>query len=444
MTDIIFKPLIKFNDKISVFESNFSGNRRYAYIRKILNELKTVNEKKSSLRKHVTDCYQKIIPLGFKLFRLSPQMANQMEKNFDQWTAIPHFNKYEVDLVESYYTRDHYLHPLCVFATGVYVLSHLYKTKVLSLGKIAMIIPSWLFCALLHDLGYVIERYSNIVDVFFSKFLMVQYSATFNFKDVMFNGHYSKNIRDFNDELTKFLNKCQNKNSFTRHEIESIVNNTLYEENDHGLISALSAYERLDSVIANFNDLILDAELLRKAPVANKKLIENLNNRWNDDVKYNKFKKAYFRDNYFKYIEKQESSLLIRKICDDFIDIKRRFKKIVLAIGIHNKLINKFYQNGFNGKIHFQKTPLVFLLLYCDAIQDWGRSKQQDNEIELNIIKYDSSVKQLVAKYKKPECDKDKIRGKIAELDKISKYLKTGGYFDLQIIIPPYRPVKIK
>ena len=451
MANTIFSPLINFNATITKFQGKFSNTTNNGrYTKAILEALKVVNKKpiSNSSRECVTKCYRTIIPVGFKWLKLSPKMAKQMKKDFDLWTAIPHFDKFEIDLVESYCTRDHYLHPLCVFATGMYTLAHLHihRTEKLTIQEIEGILPDWLFCSLLHDLGYVIEKYSEILDVFFSKFLMVKYSAIFNFKEVMFDGNYHKNMKEFNDTLMKFLRRNSQK-KIKEHEIESVVNNILLVENDHGMISALSAYERLDNVIAKFNELISEANLLKHAskkrtPLEKKELIVDLGDKWDNKQEYSIFKNAYFRDDYFAYLKGDRAELSIIEIRKDFEKIRGSFDNIVLTIGLHNKLVIKLDQEEFKLRVSYKDELLVFLLLYCDAVQDWGRSKQQNGEMELESVQYECAQEKLIARYKRPlKPPKEPVLGKISELIRISRYLNADNF--IEIVVPGYPTVRI-
>lgn len=438
----IFDKILDFNDRLKDLENEISLQpcREASHICTILKKLIKINEteftkrnfkKKGfyNLRQDLTKYYREVIPEGFRILQLQEIITDAMKKDFDQWTAIPHFDKFEIDLIESSYTRDHYLHPLCVFAIGVYILSCLEKSNVIKIDRVIRLFPCWLFCALLHDLGYVIEKYSKILDVFFTKFLMVEYNATFNFKDVMFNGNYQRHLKIFNDELFGFLDIDQD-DADEKNKVETIVSHTLYAENDHGLISALSALERLDKTIEIFDRLILEYSLLTElGKKRREKYIVKFKERWENETDYYRFRTLNKR--YFDSVENcdPEFRFELERIRDRFKSIKNvDFKDVILAIGLHNKLIIKLNQKKDNIKVKLLEYPIVFLLLFCDAIQDWGRLKQTQNKFELTELRFDGE-KTIVAKYYVPnKCKKNEIMSKMAEFERISNYLSLQDF----------------
>ena len=114
-------------------------------------------------------------------------------------------------------------------------------------------------------------------------------------------------------------------------------------------------------------------------------------------------------------------------ILKGFNEIKEGFYEITLPIGLHNKLIMKLHHIDKDIKISHNAYPLVFLLLCCDAIQDWGRTKQQNNSFEL--IKFKIYGKKIIAEYSvPPQPDMNTILSKIAELKRTSTYLNISDF----------------
>ena len=435
-TRIFSATLDKFWTRLDYLKGRLGNSAEDKWIKGILNALTKINREELpgdefdktgllSLRDDVTDCYSRIIPLGFKLLGLPGHMADQMKINLDKWTALPHFSKFEIDLTESSYTRDHYLHPLCVFAIGVYTISCLLKARFFRIREVREIFASWLFCSLLHDLGYVIEKYSDILDMFFSKFLMVGYSATFNFKDVMFDGNYQRNLILFNDGVRRIAAEE------SRDEVESLVSKLLYVGNDHGIISALSAYERLDKAKELFDKLILEGDGLRDIRKDKEGIIERIEKRWGKDKEYGHL--GWLKDEYMEHIKGAGPSELSRfeEISDAFDGIKKRFHEIVLAIGIHNNLIIELHEKTLvRSPFTPAENPLIFLLLFSDAVQDWGRSINPQTYFYLDSLTYKDSLRQLEVKYITPtECDG--VCDKVLELSRTEQYLNADGFITI-------------
>ncbi len=444
----LFKQLTRFNRLIGHLKSKLTWQSkvnptdgRIEHIQKILNKLTQINTvpirdgNYKHIRDEVTNCYTAVIPLGFRIFELSSEMAGVIEDHFDQWTAIPHFGKFEIDLTESSYTRDHYLHPLCVFGIGVYTLTCFWKAKVLPIEKVIDVFGSWLFCSLLHDLGYVIEHYSGILDVFFSKFLIVNYKATFDFREVRFSGNYPDNLRTFNTAVTACVRRMPDGQNVESAQIDSIVSNVLYSKNDHGLISALSALERIDNVIGLFRQLNEEAAVILAVPEGER---ESLLNSLKKQLKAELEKLDTYQNPYIEYITNAPIAAPpyepFERLGREFKQIKTRFQGISLAIGMHNHLIMELQQNLTDMAItvdvnnHNDDDLLVFLLLYCDAIQDWGRSTPADNKFELNTLEFDGSSKSLVATYTVHNQKDDTILDKLSELRRIEEYLKISNF----------------
>jgi hypothetical protein len=79
--------------------------------------------------------------------------------------------------------------------------------------------------------------------------------------------------------------------------------------------------------------------------------------------------------------------------------------------------------------VSFGEHPYAFLLMLCDAVQDWQRSIDSEDHSELKAIDFSISAKVPKIEFSLDIQNENKIR----ELDELAKKLKTDGLLEVEI-----------
>jgi len=223
--------------------------------------------------------------------------------------------------------RDHYIHQFQVFLLGALIIDILMRNEKIK-SKNDFLSKSWLLAASFHDFAYPIQKYDDYISHFFKQSLSIEEPLSFlelknNYTEYSFSSHVEHilcsiskcfNDKDFKGETgTNNFNKIR---QFFYHEITKNKN--------HGLMGSLG-------LLKKFEDKIDFVHILLPAAVAI---------ALHDDEIWQPF--HGLEANNGGKEEEEECITCVRKI-------------------------------GPLGKLDFGAYPLVFLLILCDNIQDWGR-----------------------------------------------------------------------
>lgn len=236
------------------------------------------------------------------------------------------YREFEAVLFKDPGYRDHFIHQFQVFLTGVPIIDNYHDriferiSGTVSKEALVDIDFSWLLAATFHDIGYPVQRFDAILATFFRDFL--------NIEDVPVWVDIGRiltlrNFQQYVDELTSlftFLRKSQRGKSRWRysarhaieHDVRSHFMRRLIVGRNHGVVSALTLLDRMESGGLEGG---MTAEY--------------------------------------------EDTILTGTVMP-----------AALAILLHDIGV---YSDEKIGDIRFEENPLSFLLIYCDALQEWGR-----------------------------------------------------------------------
>lgn len=244
--------------------------------------------------------------------------------------------------------RDHFLHQFQVFLLGAYIIDELYNAHEKCIVNFKKeygceIEKAWLLVATYHDFNYSIQRYHLWSKEFFSQSL----NTTGDISSLKLDAAF---VRE--NFLLKTRELCEALNLKMDHTVTIFFYEQVINKRNHGLLSALSLL----------------------------KLFENSKKR-------NKTKRT---------VQVQASVAIA---LHDY-DIWGAFSNVGIAAA-QEKWYSDFAKKKFLGNLAFSKYPLVFLLIFCDTVQEWGRvgknyheskPRLENLEVKPNHIKVSISV----------------------------------------------------
>jgi hypothetical protein len=281
--------------------------------------------------------------------------------------------------------RDHYLHQFQVFLLGLPIIDNYYDDfcKYYDSPEIC-----WLIASSFHDIAYPVEMYHHWIKSCFDMVCKIEQDPI----ELKLKSQFidEKILASMGYLICEYC-KIYEKNPELKHnwlmEKDAIIQffyQKISREKNHGLMSSIS--------------------LLKMIQInANKKKI------------INKFKE---KPDPFDYA------------------LKKIFMPSSLAIALHDKkawkMIEKKKEWPLISEIQFEDDPLTFLLIYCDAVQEWGRPSKAEEKEEINkgmkFYLHDYIFKDKIVKIilKTPDCEKteDFFTNKQKELKNIAQFLK--------------------
>jgi len=311
-------------------------------------------------------------------------------KKYDKLEAFQRFETfedYEKILFKEPHYRDHFIHQFQVFLCGLPIIEqhfddiHSSYSKLFNPDSPINIEFSWLLAASYHDVGYLVQLLYSWMNRFFVDVLDV--------KDIKINVDLAKLLqeKDFQenlDKLTSLYNYIYNNTTNEKwkysgsHYVDPVLRKEfvkkLLNERNHGLISSI---------------ILLDRIQKQK------------------------------RDK--EYIDRTFSSIVM---------------PAALSIALHDKAILKI--QNLEKNVIFEKDPLSFILIYCDAIQEWGRpSSQNDLTFEQmpQLTNYSISKNEVsatltynkIAEFLTPDgATMNTFDNKVREIDEIMEILKSN------------------
>jgi hypothetical protein len=232
--------------------------------------------------------------------------------------------------------RDHLMHQFHVFIIG-YIVVYNYgiedikklleknycnyikgcKKEENGLFSAIDIIRIWALISFFHDCGYLFEKISDGFENFSNRTMNSSLKAKFYWDELLFSSeNIGKNKKSVNisgnlQALSKYFNTCENY-PFEKDNLFRIFIQNAILKNDHGVISAIILLQQ-----------------------------------------YNRSSYPYYDVPYI----------------DPIMNIA------ALSIALHNKSVFKEAGVQVSHKICFKRNPFLFILIYCDSAQEWGRKK---------------------------------------------------------------------
>lgn len=278
--------------------------------------------------------------------------------------------------------RDHFLHQFQVFLLGTYIIDKFYSNnekcvkEFHSLYK-CPIEEAWLLASTYHDFNYSIQQYDFWIKEFIAQALST--TGKDNLSPLKLDAAFIReNFLLKTKEICKALNL----------EMNHIVMNFFYEQavnkdtRNHGVLSALSLL----------------------------KLCENLGH---EQIKYPTLIQAAVA-----------IALHDGNIWKPFSGIKG---------SINSEWNDKFADEKFLINMEFTKYPLAFLLIFCDAIQEWGRVGKSYKESKPRLEDISISNKPSEIKVSLSVKDDLSYENKEKEVLQIKKFLKDTR-FEIELI----------
>lgn len=251
--------------------------------------------------------------------------------------------------------RDHYIHQFQVFLLGLYIINKRYESFAKKYKKPEL---CWLITSSFHDMAYPVQLYDDWTDKFFDKVFKVKNLGHIELKTNFIDKSF---LRAFSYLIVKLCEVIKGKapdSNWVAKENELLQ--CFYEEitgpkrKNHGVLSSLCLLKLMQERFA---------QTVR---------IEGMN-----------YEEAF-----------------------DYI-----FVPSALAIALHDdnmweKLRNEEKWKGRVGRcplpvLEFELDPLSFLLIFCDAIQEWGRptkskmagkKEERWNRFYLKSMKYEPDI----------------------------------------------------
>jgi len=280
--------------------------------------------------------------------------------------AFTSFEKFEPILKDTPRYRDHMVHPFQVFLMGSLIIDANYDyfvrtyRKSLNDARDDSLEFAWLLCATFHDICYPIQKYEQFSKNFFLDFLQSESSPiTFQAEKLLLENDNLKYI----DQLVALFEHYSSKG--TRWKFDSPC------KIDHSLRASMI------TELSNKNHALLSALALIKKTLAEEFVKANLE----------EYKEGRFSTDIYP---------------------------AALAIALHDeKMLDRL-----KTKISIDEMPLCFLLIYCDLVQENGRSDGEEI-VELHYFACDGNSIDSTLSFTQEE----NFAYKTQEMEKIYKKL---------------------
>lgn len=290
--------------------------------------------------------------------------------------AFDNFDKFEPILKEIPRYRDHIIHPFQVFLMGTVIIdsnyslfSRLHKRKFQN-SQDDSVDFSWLLCSTFHDMCYPIQMYETFNKNFFQNFLQTEMSpVVFQTEKLLLE---DDNLKYLDQLVSLYGHYKQEKNTWT---FDSMcqINNKLRAD----MISEISR----------------KSHALLSAMALIKKILTEDQTKTNANYMTGRFSTDVY--------------------------------PAALAISLHDeKMLDKI-----EDCVLFEKMPLSFLLIYCDLVQECGRSEGEES-VELSNFDCGSCTVESTLKFVKDQ----EFKYKVTEMEKIyGKISSESTHFKLNL-----------
>jgi len=240
--------------------------------------------------------------------------------------------------------RDHYIHQFQVFLIGELIIDILNKNKKLE-RNIDELCKGWMLASTFHDVNYPVQEHDKFMKEFFDQTLGNHQFGLLDFKNNYVDCKFSSSI----ELILGFMQNCfiDKDTPILTTETMNLIREFFYYRvtlsKNHGILSALGLMKKLENHL-DLHKVIIPAS----AAIA-----------FHDDDIWHPLKgiKGERKD-----------------------DNTTRFESLINLSPLK--------------RIDFTKHPLVFLLILCDNIQDWGRH-YKDSERETQVKEANFKLKNI-------------------------------------------------
>lgn len=259
-------------------------------------------------------------------------------------TSLELFKSHEdLMLYETSQYRDHFMHQFHVFVVGYIILNHIgfdniavtikkrLKTPIHKYENIDIkainVLRIWVLTAFFHDICYLFEEFEDGIATFLEKMLKMKIPIKVDWASILYN--VTDNDKDYsykNSEGSKYAKYIQNM---------ILLFKSMDKKERTNRIESFGTF--IQAILGKNDHAVLSALYL----------IDQYESLHGD------------QKNHVKEVE---------------------FYLAALAISIHNG-IYKYLMMGQEYQLSFESFPLEFLLIYCDLIQEWGRTKRTKAKI---------------------------------------------------------------
>lgn len=277
-----------------------------------------------------------------------------------------HMHLEEILLRDEMY-REHFVHQFQVLLTGAYILDKLYKTKgflmvIQSFEKKykCKIEDAWLAASTYHDFNYGLQNFDIWLLRFFSDTLSIENEEAkenlnlLNLDAVM--------VREFLSDIIRKLVELLKLDKNTEKKARKFLYEKAVRDRNHGLLSALSILKLCE---IHKQDLKVSFDAMLQAAFAI---------TCHDEDIWEAFSgcKGYLKSNLPECGGGRECNRELwnnKKVAVHKRDVSH-------SGGINRKCEiweQEVMEKAIISKIKFDKWPLLFLLIYCDSVQEEGR-----------------------------------------------------------------------
>ena len=272
--------------------------------------------------------------------------------------------------------REHFVHMFQVFLIGAYILDSIYPTAKFKEKYKYKIENAWLAASTFHDFGYGLQKFDDWLMRFFKDVLMIKSNITkenINFLNLdaamIREALFDKIIKIVNHIFNDFENKKEN---IVRFFYEKVV-----RDRNHGVLSAISLLKLFDESSKGKTKRV-ENEILEAAAAImchDEDIWETLCGckGFSKDFNIPSVKKVKCAENCkrrgilwpSKEVRIDQERILNRKETDENYPCESWERKIK--------------EENLMNRITFEKYPILFLLIFCDNIQDEGRVTNYEN-----------------------------------------------------------------
>lgn len=336
--------------------------------------------------------------------------------------------------------RDHFLHQFQVFLLGAYIIDKLYddnRKYIIKINRVfkCRIEKVWLLASTYHDFNYSIQEYDLWIKEFFAQALNIK------------NEHAEK-VQSFGNDAQKAIEGIEGIKYFKDTE-HLIVTGKLTQEVKDKLIKeeVLKPYrEIIETLFQQFQNtrnslssLNLDAAFIRENfLLKTQEICKALQLQMDHVVMDFFYEQAATKRNHGLL-----SALSLLKLFENAQSKRINHSALVQAavvIALHDENIwgafsgkeekddsewnRNFAVKKFLKNLEFKDHPLVFLLIFCDIIQEWGRVGRDYKESEPRLENIIYSVNPSEIKVSFSVRDDSSYRKKEEEIQRVKKFLK--------------------
>ena len=301
--------------------------------------------------------------------------------------------------------RDHFLHQFQVFLLGLIIIDRLIEKDELKKEISGNVQMSWLLASTFHDFAYSLQLCNKWSSVLFGEFLKIDKSkkiALLELDRIYLDESFSSNIEFLITKLDESFENDNQKHTDLLNKLRLFFYGMITQKKDHGLLSSMS--------------------LLK---IAKEKGIKITDQKFSQIILPAAFATAIHNDEIWKILRGKYE--------------KGKYEKEIEEKGIG--WVTEAADLKYFPSLSFNKYPVAFLLIFCDSVQEWGRS-QKSKEVRAAQEEANIQIKNVAIESKRVTVNLLASRTR-----KSSKFLtnKLTEFEDLEIFLKsPYLPFDIR